>query len=409
MESIEETTQAAFGRLRERASDLAVEDALSRTLDDEGADEAQLSALPARSALPTARYRSPRVVLGVAAALLAVLGISSGLWWSRGDDQRVTTPAVPQSVVSSPPTSGGPCAAMTQLLTVNARPDRSGTLIDAAAVANMVNSPDFERTPDGEALLRDGVPARYMARVSGSGSADQIEVTVVGRHLEVVRNWISTVAPTLETMIDFPSATAGSAAPSPFSSVQQPMEINCSLVPTTTAVSPAAPPQYQSSLITGSLPSIPADPAASDPAVGQPIPRVSGKDFSGVPADLVTPGVPTMILSVASWSSHVQSEVPAVIAWMRQGGAKGVDVVMVVTGSDPNSPPRLASSWFAGLGWTGRVLVDDEAGSIAQALGLTGYPDHVFVDSAGKVTARIGGAQTSTQLAVFIASIAPHG
>ncbi len=60
-----------------------------------------------------------------------------------------------------------------------------------------------------------------------------------------------------------------------------------------------------------------------------------------------------------------------------------VDVIGVVTGtreSQPNFPP---ADWLGREGWSGQVLVDDQANQVAGAFGLTAFPFFVVVGQTG--------------------------
>lgn len=69
-----------------------------------------------------------------------------------------------------------------------------------------------------------------------------------------------------------------------------------------------------------------------------------------------------------------------------------VDFISVNTGvqeNRPNYPPNL---WLESEGWTAPVIVDDEANTVSNAFGLSGFPFWVAVDSSGAVVFRYAGA-----------------
>lgn len=135
-----------------------------------------------------------------------------------------------------------------------------------------------------------------------------------------------------------------------------------------------------------------ADPA-TDPAVGETIPTLTGQSFDGSEV-VVDPsdGTPKVIVFLAHWCPHCQAEVPLIQEWIDEGNLPdGVEVVAVstaVSADRPNYPP---SRWLASEGWEPTVLLDDESGTAATSFGLTGFPYFVMVDGDGKVVQRGSG------------------
>lgn len=139
------------------------------------------------------------------------------------------------------------------------------------------------------------------------------------------------------------------------------------------------------------LPAAPADPG-DDPAVGTPAPIVAGAGFDGEPVVVGGPGRPRLVAFMAAWCPHCQEELPEVAAWLRDGGApEGLEVVAVATGLDATRPGWPPDAWFEEVGYPGPVLVDDAAGSVAAAYGLTGTPYWVGLDADGRVVVRVSG------------------
>lgn len=144
-------------------------------------------------------------------------------------------------------------------------------------------------------------------------------------------------------------------------------------------------------VITGdTLPVLPT--TADDPAMGTPIPEVTGTDYDGNPVEITRDSGPMAIMFVTHWCSHCQAEVPAVQQWLDStGGVSGVGLVTVSTwiSSDrPNYPPW---TWLKREGWTPPVLADDDAAHVMTAFGGDATPFWVFVDADGNVAGRIAG------------------
>jgi len=156
--------------------------------------------------------------------------------------------------------------------------------------------------------------------------------------------------------------------------------------------------------ITGdALPDLPE--TGNDPAVGMKAPQAEGEEFGGNKVSLLRGDGPTMVVFGAHWCPHCQREVPAIVDWMASGGTKGIDTVLVATATNKNSPNYPPSAWLDREGWKGRVILDDDQGSLAKAYGLTGYPLMVFVDAEGKVTKRVSGEVPIDQLAGYAGDI----
>jgi thiol-disulfide isomerase/thioredoxin len=134
------------------------------------------------------------------------------------------------------------------------------------------------------------------------------------------------------------------------------------------------------------------DPAVEDTAVGAVMPEASGTDFDSDPVALRNDGRAKLVLFLAHWCPHCQSEVPVVQEWLDSNGMpEGVDLYSVSTGVDeaqPNYPP---SEWLDREGWTVPVLRDNAAGDVATAYGVSGFPFFVFVNSEGDVVGRASG------------------
>jgi thiol-disulfide isomerase/thioredoxin len=156
--------------------------------------------------------------------------------------------------------------------------------------------------------------------------------------------------------------------------------------------------------ITGdALPTLPE--TGNDPAVGSEAPQATGEEFGGNEVTLLRGEQPTMVVFGAHWCPHCQREIPLIADWMGSGGTQGIDVVLVATATNKNSPNYPPSAWLDREGWKGRVILDDEEGSLAKAYGLTGYPLIVFVDAEGKVTKRVSGEVPIDQLATYAGDV----
>ena len=136
-----------------------------------------------------------------------------------------------------------------------------------------------------------------------------------------------------------------------------------------------------------------------DPAVGQPVPVVSGVDYEGnaTTIDPATDG-PTMIVLLAHWCPHCNAEIPVLNEWRDSGEIPdGLNIVGVSTGASPDAPNFPPDEWLVEMDWQWPVLADDrspDANSPPPAMGAyggTSYPTLVFVDGDGLVRERMSG------------------
>ena len=133
--------------------------------------------------------------------------------------------------------------------------------------------------------------------------------------------------------------------------------------------------------------------SASDTAIGMTAPILTGKGFTG--NTIVTgPGAPTLLVFLAHWCPHCQREVPLLVQWNRDGLVpSGVDVIGIATSSDPASPNFPPSEWLAREEFPALwpVMTDSGEKTAAAAMGVSGFPFFVLLDSNGKVALRVSG------------------
>jgi cytochrome c biogenesis protein CcmG, thiol:disulfide interchange protein DsbE len=153
----------------------------------------------------------------------------------------------------------------------------------------------------------------------------------------------------------------------------------------------------------------PGEDPASDPAVGQATPVISGEDFDGEPVT-VGEADAELVVFMASWCPACQAEMPELVEWLESGGLPdGVELTAVSTGLDdsrPNWPPQ---AWFEREGYGGvageRVIVDDADGTIASTLGMTATPYWVAI-ADGEIQGRIPGQLPMSQVQQIVDSLA---
>lgn len=149
------------------------------------------------------------------------------------------------------------------------------------------------------------------------------------------------------------------------------------------------------------------DPA-TDAAVGQQIPTITGTDLQGEPMTIAPGDGPMAVVFLAHWCSHCQAEVPVLVDYLESTGMpEGVELVAVSTSIDaarPNYPP---STWLEREGWTVPTMIDDASSTGLAAFGMNSFPAFVFVDADGEVVARTTGEIPAEEFDQMVNAIAP--
>jgi hypothetical protein len=149
------------------------------------------------------------------------------------------------------------------------------------------------------------------------------------------------------------------------------------------------------------------DPA-SDLAVGQPIPGLTGIDLSGEPISIGPSDGPMAIVLLAHWCSHCQAEVPVLVDYLESTGMpEGVKLVAISTSIDPARPNFPPSTWLEREGWTVPTMVDDATSGGLRALGMSSFPGFVFVDADGRVVQRTTGELPAAAFDQAVRALAP--
>jgi cytochrome c biogenesis protein CcmG, thiol:disulfide interchange protein DsbE len=166
-------------------------------------------------------------------------------------------------------------------------------------------------------------------------------------------------------------------------------------------------PARVSTAVSGNpLPAL-TDPA-SDPAIGQPIPSLTGIDLAGEPITIGPSDGPMAIVLLAHWCEFCQAEVPVLVDYLASTGMpEGVELVTISTSiqaARPNYPP---STWLEREGWTAPTMVDDATSGALRALGMSSFPGFVFVDADGRVVQRTTGQLPSAAFDQIVRSLAP--
>ena len=152
------------------------------------------------------------------------------------------------------------------------------------------------------------------------------------------------------------------------------------------------------------------DGQGTDPGVGEEVPTLRGTSLDDEPLT-VRPGGGTarVYVVMAHWCPHCQAEIPRIVEWSKENDLPaGVEVVGVSTSVDKGQANFPPATWLAREDWPYDVLIDDELGTAAEALGVEGFPYMVFVDADGTVDKRFSGEMEIKDFAAAIDDIAPE-
>lgn len=135
--------------------------------------------------------------------------------------------------------------------------------------------------------------------------------------------------------------------------------------------------------------------SGTDPAVGQPLPAISGVNtLDGTPVTIAPDGKPKLVFTVAHWCPHCQKEVPLIQQWIDAGKVPaGLELYAVSTAVRPDSGNYPPATWLTKEHWSVPTMADSSDNAALEALGVSGFPFIVAVDADGKVVARVSGEQ----------------
>lgn len=191
---------------------------------------------------------------------------------------------------------------------------------------------------------------------------------------------------------DDDSSSASMATEAPTDAVQPTV---VSTPAATEAPEPTEPPEEQAEIapvVLGGDPPLPRG-EDSDPAVGQPVPSLSGTAIDGTPFEW-TPGTsPTVIVFLAHWCPACQGEIAELTEWLDEGNRlpEGVAFFGVSTLVNPERDNYPPSQWLADEGWPFPVLLDDAESTVSTAFGLSGTPFWALVSADGLLVNRGSG------------------
>lgn len=145
----------------------------------------------------------------------------------------------------------------------------------------------------------------------------------------------------------------------------------------------------------------------TDPAIGSPVPTLSGLSvLDGSDMEIKPGGKPMVIAFLAHWCPHCQAELPRLVSVAKTGALKGIDVYAVATGTSAQAPNYPPSAWLKREHWPFPAMADSDRAAAADAFGLASYPYLVFVDAQGKVVGRASGELEPKALVSIFSALA---
>ena len=182
--------------------------------------------------------------------------------------------------------------------------------------------------------------------------------------------------------------------------------------PTTTAAGPTTTVPWEAADAYGATVTVVGSPlpvlgsAATDAAVGLPLPEITGTDFAGNSLTIAADGKAKLIVALAHWCPYCNAEVPILMDWYPAGVPEGVEVISLSVYSDPakaNFPP---ATWLRQAGWDLPLIADDEARTLVTTLGIPAVPFWLLVSADGTVMERGTGQVEAAALDTIVAGLA---
>jgi cytochrome c biogenesis protein CcmG/thiol:disulfide interchange protein DsbE len=148
-----------------------------------------------------------------------------------------------------------------------------------------------------------------------------------------------------------------------------------------------------------------AGPARREPlVVGQAIPDFSAPGLGGDGVAWIDRvGTPTVLSIWAPWCPSCQKELPILDRVVREFPDVSLVTIVTAIGDRPGPTPE---GYLSDNGLTFPAAVDDDAGTLARAFGIQGFPTMYFVDSSGTVVDSAVGEVSEARLREALGSLA---
>jgi cytochrome c biogenesis protein CcmG/thiol:disulfide interchange protein DsbE len=138
-------------------------------------------------------------------------------------------------------------------------------------------------------------------------------------------------------------------------------------------------------------------------ASGEPIPDFEAPELEGGTiawADQV--GRPTVLAIWAPWCPHCQAELPRLAAALENHPDVQLVTITTAYGAQPGPTP---GGYMADEGLSFPVAVDDDAGTLMQGFGVSGFPTTYYVASDGTVVTSTEGEVDPAELESILSDL----
>ena len=149
---------------------------------------------------------------------------------------------------------------------------------------------------------------------------------------------------------------------------------------------------------------LPAPPeSGADTAIGVTAPTLQGFRFDGSPIEIAPDGRAKMVVFLAHWCPHCNSEIPVLQSWAANGGVPSdLDIIGVSTAVNAQRDNYPPSKWLVDKAWEWPVMADSANSDAAIAFGVGGFPMFVIVGADGTVKVRASGELPEADLDALV-------
>lgn len=136
------------------------------------------------------------------------------------------------------------------------------------------------------------------------------------------------------------------------------------------------------------------------------IPEIHGVSILGKPFKIENDGRNKIILFLAHWCPHCQTEVDTFGSWIKSRGLpKDIDFYAIATANNPSQQNYPPETWLLNENWEIPTIKDTPSDNIAQLFGVTSFPFWALVDSENRLLTRLTGTFEMDEIDVILSKI----